>query len=433
MKTIVKIAGIGAVVTAFAMPTAPPATAASGVPFTNSIAGERIYGAGSDTTFTLLNDLASAYSESDGCLLTAASFPLTPASPTQNRCQSGNGPAISGDNVFENYDHDVVVNYFPQGSNAGRGQLCNQSAAKDPRVPYIDFARSSSAPGSGFVCNVANGGQAGAALNFVAFARDAISYTHWNTGTGGGAAVNNLTVAQLRSIFITCAITDWGQVPGGTAGDPVVVYTAIPGSGTRSAFETFLGNGDSSACIPAQFKDGNVANGERVLREHQMEPIEQALNDPGAADEGNSISYMSVGLWNSNPGLKGSSLIGNVNGIVPNATTIVDGTFPFARNMYNVFRTGVAPVASGGLRRFLGMVASPTPANAQSVGWICKADAFHSEQVGNPSTEGIEDPTATQDWAEIKEAAFTANGMFQLAPLPARLGHRCEAPVVVPV
>ena len=440
MRTLVKLGGVGAAVIALALQATAPADAALGVPFTNS-AVDRIYGGGSDTTYTLMNDLASAFHESDGCLLNAASFPLTGTSPTQNQCQSGAGAAITGDNIYENYDHDMVINFFPQGSNAGRGQLCNQKTSadgsgpnKDPRVPYIDFARSSSAPGTGFQCTVANGGESGTALNFVAFARDAISWTHWNTGGGGGgAAVTNLTVAQLRDIFITCAITQWGAV-GGEAGEPIIVYTAIPGSGTRSTWEGFLGGGNSETCIPAQFKDGNVGNGERVVREHQMEPVEQAFNDPGAANESNSIYYMSFGLHESNPGFAGSSLIGNVNGIVPNETTIVDGTFPFSRNMYNVYRTGPnSPVANQAVRRFIAMIGNPTPTNVQNVGWICKGDPYHSEQVGNPSAEGIEDPTATQDWAEIKEAAFEANGMFQLAADPARQLHRCELPVLVTV
>jgi ABC-type phosphate transport system substrate-binding protein len=427
LKSMVKICGAGVALAALTIPFAG-ADAASGVPFTNSNV-DRVYGSGSDTTFTLMNDLAVAYGESDGCLLNAATFPLTGASPQQNACQSGAGAAIAGDNVFENYDHDMIINFFPQGSNVGRGQLCNQKSSsdggpdKDSRVPYVDFARSSSAPASGFQCTVANGGETPSTLRFIAFARDAISWTHWNTGTGGGGAVTDLTTAQLRDIWINCAIIDWGQVAGGVAGKPVVPYTALPGSGTRSTFEGFIGGGDSSTCIPAQFKDGSVANGERVIREHEMEPVEQALNDPAAADEGNSIYYMSVGLHNSNPGKAGSSLIGNVNGIVPNEANIVSGTFPFSRNMYNVIRnSGVAPTASGAVRRFLGMLTS-TATNGQSIGWICKAEANHSEQIGNPSPVGIEDATATADWYEVKKAAFTANGMFQLTP--DGFGNRC--------
>ena len=459
MKTTVKLVGVGAVITALTLQTsASPAIAATGVPFTNSKV-DRVYAAGSDTTFGLMNDLASAYMESDGCLLTAVVFPPV---LQQNQCQSRidpdppTEPPIAGDNVFENYDHDVVTNYFPQGSNAGRLQLCNQKSVldgtlpdRDPRYPLIDIARSSSPPTSGFVCRDAvpgpdTGGEAGIALTFVAFARDAITWTHWNTGGGGGGAnVTNLTVAQLRDIFITCAITNWNQVPAGVAG-PINVFTAIPGSGTRSQWETFLGGGDSSTCIPAAFKNGNLADGERIQREHQMQPVEVAVNDPAAANESLSIYFMSVGLWNTNPGLAANSLIGNVNGVVPTGPNIISGAFPFARNVYNVYRTpspppaGVQPVASAAVRRFTGMVGNVTTANVQSVGWICKGDDYHSKQLGNATSPGIEDPTATQAWAEIKKAAFDQNGFFQLTvsypqPLPdPPVVHRCELPINVP-
>lgn len=419
MNKLIKVAGVGLGL-ALAFPAIAPAFAATGVPFTDS-AVTNIKVSGSDTTYPLMNQLAVAYMESDGCLLTPASFPLTAASLTQNRCQAtATSAPLAGDNTFENYDHDVIVNYFPQGSNVGRGQLCNQNAARDARIPYIDVARSSSAPTTGFQCTVANGGQSGVVLRFVAFARDAISWTHWSTATGGGGAVTDLTVAQLKGIFVDCTITDWGQV-GGVAGQLIVPFTSIPGSGTRSTWDSFIG-GNTSTCIPAQFKDGSFANGERLLREHQMEPVEAALNDPAAADEGNSIYYMSVGLYNSKPGNRASSLLGNVNTVVPNEANIVSGAFPFSRNMYNVYRnSGATPTASGAVRRFTGMINS-TATNGQSIGWICKAEANHSEQIGNPSA-GTEVPTANQDWYEIKKAAFASSGMFQLAP--DAFGNRC--------
>ena len=425
LKTIVKVGGVGIALVALTSQFTSPAFAAQGVPFTNSVVN-KVYGAGSDTTYPVMNDLATAYHESDGCLLTTVAFPLTPASPQQNACQSGAGAPVTGDNVFENYDHDMIINYFPQGSGAGRGQLCNQKSttdggpAKDGRVPYLDFARSSSTPTSSFQCTVANGGELGTTLRFIAFARDAISWTHWNTPTGGGEAVTNLTVAQLNDIFVDCTITDWGAI-GGDAGSPIVTYTAIANSGTRQTFDGFIG-GNSSNCIPAPQKDGSFANGERVVREHQMGIVEAALNDPGAADEGNSIYYMSVGLYNSNPALAGNSLIGNVNGIVPNEANIVDGTFPFSRNLYNVIRqSGNQPVASGALRRFLGMIA-PSATNAQSIGWICKGEQWHSQEPGN-ATPGIVDPAAVTDWYEVKKDQFEANGIFQLTP--DAFGHRC--------
>lgn len=269
-------------------------------------------------------------------------------------------------------------------------------------MPFIDIARSSTAPSVGFQCTVANGGEAGTVLRFVAFARDAISWTHWNTGTGGGSTVTNLTQAQLRSIFVDCTITDWGQVGPG-AGQPIVVYTTIAASSTRAAWDSFLG-GSSDACIPGALKDGNPANGERVIAEHRMRLVETAQNDPGAADEGNSIYYLPVGLYNVKPKFRASSLIGDVNGVTPTEANIVSGAFPFSRNMYNVYRQAGpnSPLASGAVRRFAGMITS-SATNGQSIGWICKAEANHSEEVDDPSPVGIQTPTASDDWFEVKK------------------------------
>lgn len=423
LKHIKKGVFAGVVATALAMSQLGPASAATGVPFTNSQV-DRLTTSGSDTTYPLMLDLASAYMESDGCLLTSASFPLTATSPTQNACQSGANAAIAGDNVYENYDHDVVLNYFPQGSGAGRGQLCNQKSisdtgpARDPRVPVIDVARSSSAPGSSFQCTVPNGGESGTVLRFVAFARDAVSWTHWSNGGTGGSNVSDLTQAQLSQIFVTCTINDWGQV-GGEAGKPINVFTSIALSGTRSFWDGFVG-GNSSNCIAPQFKDGDFSNGERVLREHQMEPVESALNDSAAADETNSIYYMSTGLWNSSPTQAANSLLGMINGVTADETTVVNGTFPLARNLFNVYRNaGPQPRASGAVQRFTGMNGTT---NGQSIGWICKAEANHSEPIGTAGP-GTEDATATRDWFVEKRATFTANGVYQLAP--DANGNRC--------
>src|SRR5215467_4415004 len=79
LKSMVKICGAGIALAALAVPFAS-AHAATGVPFTNSQV-DKVYGSGSDTTYALMNDLATAYNESDGCLLTAVAFPLTAASP----------------------------------------------------------------------------------------------------------------------------------------------------------------------------------------------------------------------------------------------------------------------------------------------------------------------------------------------------------------
>lgn len=429
----------GALAVTLAMISRAPASAASDVTFTNG-AVDVVYGVGSATLFPLMNDLAVAYMESDGCLMQpvdSEDFPPPAGSADQPTCQSGAGTALAGDNVYENYDHDAVVNYFPQGDDAGRAQLCTQKTSADgsgptraSQIPYVDFARTSSAPSNGMQCRVTQiedvpwvMGETGTVLRFVAFARDAVSYTHWNTATGGGSNVNSLTQGQLNDIFVDCTITDWGQV-GGTPGKPIIVHSTSLGSGVRTFFDAFI-LGNSTNCISPQFKDGDVTNGERVVRENQMMRIERALNDPGAADEGNSISFMSTGVHAVSPDA-GHSLIGRINGVAPTETTIVNGSFPLSRDVYLVYRLSGpnSPIASAAVRRFLGFP-NPTATNGQAIGWICKAEENHSEPVGTPGL-GIETATATRDWFDTKQAIFAANGMYQL-PADPTFGDRCNA------
>lgn len=418
-KALVGLTALGSVAL-----VSPPADAATDIPFTDDNVTNVKVG-GSDTTYLVMQNLGKAYNESEGCLLNSVSIKAVPPAtvPQQNRCQGATTPeGVSGTlqaNALktENYDHDLVINNFPQGSNAGRAQLCAQLNVTDPnRLPqlaYIDIARSSSAPGSGFQCTVDNGAPVPAGqrvLRFIAFAKDALTWSKWTTPTGASTAVTNLTVQQVKDIWVNCTINNWSQVGGGNA--PIRVWTMIAASGSRSSWDGFVG-GNSSTCIPTQFKDGDLTNGERVIREHYAIPVEAAVNDPDAADEGNSIYPFSVGL-HQNPALAQSSILGDVNGIVANESTIVSGTFPFTRLMYNVIiNAGPSPVASEATRRFTNMRNWTGPANNEQLGWICKPLNAHSKPLGDPGV-GIESPFASFNYAEQADTALRSTGFYPL-------------------
>jgi ABC-type phosphate transport system substrate-binding protein len=417
---------------------APTAYAATDVPFTDDNT-TKVHSAGSDTTYFLLNDLALLYNESEGCFQTSVALPLLPASPKQMQCTGATTPesaatAAQNNTVkTENYDHDYVINWFPQGSSAGRRQLCGQLGApdgtRDSRLPPVDFARSSSGPGEGFQCTGAsatvNGTQLYAGglrvLRFVAFARDALTWSKWTTGTGASTAVTNLTQAQLNGIFVTCTITNWNQVGGGNAA--IRVWTVIPAAGTRASWDTFVG-GNSDTCIPAAFKDGSTANGERVIREHFAAPVEEAVNDPDAADEGNSIYPFGTGPHATSPGQAQNSILGSVNGIAPTGPNIVDGSFPFTRLLYNVFiQSGPSPLASEATRRFTNMRNYTGPAVDQQLGWLCKPEAAHSEPIGTPGA-GIETAFASVDYGPQVTNTLLANGVYPLTT--SETAPRCQ-------
>jgi hypothetical protein len=425
---------------------APTAHAATDVPFTDDNVS-RVYTAGSDTTYFLLNDLALLYNESEGCFQTSVALPMTPTSPRQNQCLGATTPESNATTAqnnavrTENYDHDTVINLFPQGSSAGRRQLCAQlgapSGTRDSRVPPVDIARSSSGPGEGFQCTGANatingtqlypGGQR--VLRFIAFARDALTWAKWNTPTGASTAVTNLTQAQLNGIYVTCTITNWNQVGGGNA--PIRVWTAISASGSRASWDTFVG-GNSETCIPAAYKDGNQSNGERVIREHFAAPVEEAVGEdcsnPASvlcgADEGNSILMFGTGPWNTSPGQAQNSILGSVNGVTPTGANIIDGSFPFTRLLYNVIiHSGPSPLASEATRRFTNMRNYTGPAVDQQLGWLCKPEAAHSEPLGTPGA-GIETQFASVDYGPQVPQTLLANGVYPLTT--SETAPRCQ-------
>lgn len=430
-STLVMIVSIGAASSVSADPA---------VPFTNDSV-DKVTITGSPVSYRLVHALAQAYMESEGCLLADASFPLTAASPTQNTCQAPS--AQTGQVSTENHDHDVLISYFPQ-EKTGVRQLCAQrtTPARDGRVPYIDLVHTLSRPAGngkpidGFACTVANGGQSGVVLRFIAFARDGMSWVRWPGGTRPD--VLSLRQYELHDIFVTCFITHWNQVQAtyngefypAPSGEPIRVFTATPQSDERAMWDGFVG-GASDSCIPNVYKDGDLSDGERVVAANDAHAVEQAVNDPAAAQEGNSIYYFSTARHAAGPAmLRGASMLGNIDvsstgaiePVAPNEANIASGVFPMSRNVYLVLRnSGTAPVASGAVRRFANF---GTTANDQALGWLCKPDAAHSEPIGTPGP-GIEIASASRDYGAVPGQAIRAQGFVPLPEDPAT-GRRCQ-------
>lgn len=299
-----------------------------------------VVGTGSDTTYHLMADLDKLYNGAVGCN-------TTPASGQSNRtfrCLTG----AAGDELRGNADHDVVTEHYPQGSSNGISHLANVG---NTNVTKVDFARSSRARRS----------TDAASLRFIAVGREGMSWSYvshiWIAPTN---LPSNLTQSQLNGIYVTCTITNWNQVGGPNR--PIVVYTAQAGSGTRSEWDTFVG-GNSDSCIPAALKDGNAANGERVVFENAG-----SLVDP--KDWGGAILPYSLGRHAENGG-QGFRL-GSVNGVPANVAEVKSGRFPFIRNVYNVVRTDIDDTGSqAAALDYLGIRTSG------AAGWLCRPPAEH--------------------------------------------------------
>ncbi len=296
--------------------------------------GARVFGSGSDTTYYMMQKLDDLYNASPGCVVIGV------PQVENYACYPDTVDTVK----TENYYHDVAVENYPLGSSVGISQLCHQGQAG---TALINYARSSRA--------LRNTDCSG--IRAVAYARDGIS---WWSHDSNSHAPNNLTQAQLQGIWNSCTITTWGQV-NGNAGDntPILVYTAQAGSGTRTTFDGFLGTGaNSTNCIPAQYKDGNAGNGERVIFENNAQPILDAN------EQGTAIYPYSFGRFSQSGGEGGS--LGSIDGVAPSANTIANGTFAYGRFLYNVYRatTNTMPV-NRAAKSFI----------SEKTGWLCKTSA----------------------------------------------------------
>jgi ABC-type phosphate transport system substrate-binding protein len=312
-----------------------------------------VIGSGSDTTYFAMDSIDRLYNGSVGCTTIHTPQPLN------FKCYN---PTVTTENQY----HDVVLQENPLGSSVGIAQLCSQGLKN---VANINFARSSRALRTGDCPG----------LRQVSFARDGISW--WYTPGSEGSTVPNhsLTSAQLKDIFVNCTITQWGQVNGNAADHtPIHVWTAQAGSGTRATWDGFVG-GSSDAC---------VSGPDHIIFENDAQPIIDAgdLND--------AIYPYSFGRFQQNGGQGGA--LGKVDAIAPTTATIGNGTFPFGRFLYNVYRVG----GTASLRANAATTAFLDP----KTGWICKRSGLHTTN-----------PFSGNNYRDDIETAISDNGFV---PIP---------------
>lgn len=273
-----------------------------------------------------------------------------------NATATASGVTLAIDRIItDNYTHDQVHGAFYLGSSNGIGQVCGQGNAG---VANVDYARSSRAPKS-TDCHH---------LHFVDYAQDGISWETFTAAGSGAAGMNNtsapcgggvcLTQAQLKAIYVSCTITNWSQVGG--ANVPISIYTPQAGSGTRSTWDTFMG-GSSTTCIPAALQAS-----------HQI-PENTNVGIP-PSDQAGAIFPFSWGIYHLAP--PAGTQLGQVDGVTASQSTISGGTFPYTRQLYNVYCVNTGAVGD-----------CPVSANSNTVsyigehGWICKNINEHAYAV----------------------------------------------------
>lgn len=397
--------------------TAAASALALGLPGTAGAAGpsgtngqvDRIVIAGSDTTYPAMVSIADLYNGSPGCALSAG------ANDFFTSCVSPDAPTIV---TTENYDHDIVDNWYPIGSSAGVRQLSKQGQSG---VPTVDIGRSSrdKQPSD------AKG------IRFVGYAKDGVTPINFRTiasnGSQGGPAagcklgeaagactgtsVNNLTTAQLVDIFVNCNIRDWRQLstPGftisNTVGSPVdpkdykyndpgnlPIYTWFiqANSGTALSWQNYLtGVGGSSPGVCPSNNSADIAlqtaydsTSERTFTENNAQPIPTTNDVNGRNIRSLSIWAVSFGRWLTALNERAGSSLIRVNGVQAGPGTIGNSSYPITRLLWNAVPTTTADQATPPPGDAVPPGTPPLSANRSGattafINWICASSASH--------------------------------------------------------
>lgn len=417
--------------------SAPGAGGANAVGLNGSV--DFVFVAGSDTLYDLTVDLASRYNRSDGCELTGPSEPWNGV--RNNSCLPYGTLDVAGNNevVTENWDHDLIVNFFPQGSGNGQRKLCGQdeivtgqdlnkdgdteenfeyNSPINNRIPIVHLSRSSSGPASGRDCD------SGETLRFVEFAQESLTWvvtidnTHTTDTNGDNIVDQSLTQGEVTNIFVDCTIDEWDDpamvAAGFTGSGAIEVWGIQEGSGTHDSWELFIG-GTDDACVNQGIRaGGDDANVD--LFENNCSPI---LGSPLSAD---SMWGHGTGPWAfRDAGTK--CLLGQVDGSLP----VGDATFPWTRAVNLVYR-----VANG--TNDLGLPGANALRFGGENGWICKAPSLHSRPTSAAGVFsgnfGVVNPNAQTNYADDVIETMVRQG-FSPVKDPSLDQNRCNVTDVV--
>ena len=193
-----------------------------------------IIASGSQTAYTVVQQLDDLFDGSPGCTLVA---PPGTAQPLNFGCVTP-ATSLTGGNT-ENPYNDVAIEEPPLGGRNGLLQLENLGTGRRTTA-YIDYATGPRLP----VASDPPG------LNFVSYAKDALTWFHFTQVNGArtpSAFIRSLTPAQLADIW-DGTYTKWAQILNPKTGKayyagtaPIRPYAANAGSGLLTLWNSDLG------------------------------------------------------------------------------------------------------------------------------------------------------------------------------------------------
>jgi len=259
----------------------------------------------------------------------------------------------------------TIMNVTSTGSGHGQSYILSGQ---------VDIGMSSSN------CNDANAGLNGAnaaiysctgtggrpALVDTQFARDAVTMIanrNFINSTCGWSSPN-LTLAQIQGIY-EGTITNWNTLYSGCPSQTIVPRARIVGSGTRASFlalANVCSTSDGKTCISGGVVEETVITNTGLPREAGNPQMEFDIdNNPG------QIGYIGLAFEDAN------NIQFSVNGVFPNATTVLNGTYPMGRVLH-LFTAPTSGSPSNNKQRvqdYLSWIMSPEgQADVQNVGYV---------------------------------------------------------------
>jgi ABC-type phosphate transport system substrate-binding protein len=400
------LVGAVAVSAAFAIPAGATLTAP---------ANSTIVGSGSSTTYNMMQAMDVLFNDSPGCQQFVAFPSAATPQPLDYSCTTPPTVAANPENPY----NDMATEEAPLGSSNGIQQLEDQGAhgagatSEGDPINVADnqsFARSSRALKSTDL----------EGMNFVAYAEDGVTWFHYlkakakptstTTTNTPSETIKTLTLAQLEGIW-NGTYTNWNQV-GSKTSAPIVVFSAQEGSGTQSTWKTFLGfdpsaatnqvncftpTGGSKTCVgPAvifENEDAQIAPSAFVSSQAAFVGKTNPDWSGKAASlgeiESDAIFFYSYGKYTVQCKVKtqcgGSTLpsgttngLGEINGVAASEKTILEGSFPDNRYLYNVY--------SNGFNSNLPAATAATLNYVSEIGFICNPNKGASTAVVDPNT-----------------------------------------------
>jgi hypothetical protein len=300
-------------------------------------------------------------------------------------------------------------------------------------------------PGDAVTCDTAAGGTSTNTRNTINGCSGVPFNDISNNDNGGGA---NSTAFRLYCATGGTRITDWGQLTnltGSTAvgsGTPINIPIQIAAvnsaSGTVSTFNKFVDSGtglcgtdtninkSSLVCAGAQALENNAAQfGDCAALDFTASDTTRSADQ--AAEMSTMLYYMSLGVYGSNThartvvlsdgtkvaaiiGVAGSPSGGTENTIVPSKApggSILVNTYPTARTLYNIYRTGSVRASTAGF-----------------LDWICDSNNLY--------TKLIDLNTGLNYNSEITNSVQTTFGFIRLNSLTVSPNNSCQVITVAP-